>query len=247
MKFLYLVSPDFLRTIIKESMNYSFAIKGYYSVEEGLDNLLYSNVEDLCGFALVFYELPQDLTPLVKLINEINLIAKDKSVVLCTMMKEGLDVLNKYIQIDNVNFFLLSDFDSMTDVIIRRSILGTIVSETEPSYLEDYVSKKLERGTPSKSSWSVILNEKVLSLSEDVINAPDIHRAISHDPIAKKWQDVDDMFYFLRKAQIKKKYNDTSNSDADDNLFEGLLKFTKDFEESLICKSLYSLIKEGNL
>lgn len=247
MKFLYVVSPDFLRPIVKESAEYSFAIKGYCSVEEGASNLLNSNMEDLCGFALVFFELPQDLTPLVKLINELNRIAKDKVVVLCTMVKDGLEVLNKYLEIDNLRFFLLSDLDSMTDVVIKRSIFGTIVSETEQPYLEDYKSEEVVQGSPKDNSWFNILNEKVISLSEPVITAPDIHRAVSQDEIANKWQDVDDMFYFLRKAQIKKKYKDQGNPKADDNLFEGLLKFSKDFEEELLCRSLYDLIKEGSL
>lgn len=246
MKYVYVVSPDYLEAMYEQSIPFSFDIKGFCSIEQGIKNLGRTNISEIIGFAIVLHSLPTELAPLIQLINKINLISSGHTVVLCLYFKEGFDILENYLDIYNIDLFLYTGFQDVTDAGLRRGIYGTIIKNTSEPYNYNTDLKEMENLVgPQIQHYDPIFNEKINLLVEPIVSATDIRRATQNDTILQSYDDdTDQMFRFLRGEKINKKYkNDFDSSE----LFNRLLKEENDISKRLLFSSLYKLIQEGKI
>lgn len=244
-KYVYVVSDSYLVPMVKESEDFSFAIKGYCSITQGIKNLKYSNMNDILGFAIVLDELPEELNSLITLLNKIDLIAKDKPVILVSVDGDGLSTLLKYINHSNMKFSTLTNIEDMTDTVIKSSIYGYIVENTFTKYIEDEDVKIIKHGIHKGLKYKPIFDRNILRLNEDIVKAPNLNLALQSDEVLKEFNDMDNnILFFLRKEQIIRKYS----QDCKDNssILDGLLIGCNPRDRTNY-KCIYSLIKRRKL
>ncbi|MNM82797.1 hypothetical protein D3C81_948380 [compost metagenome] len=233
--------------MIEESGDFSFMVKGYHSVEQGMKNLAYTNIDDILGVALVFDLLPENLTPLSDFINKLNSICKKMPVVLCSFFKDGIDTLIDNTDIHNLNLYVYTDLESMTDMDIKRSIYGTIIKDRFNPY-EEFNTKEILNPadyTSYDKYYIPILDNRIDMLKEEIINAPDEKRAMFNDPLLSILdKEKDSILYLLRSTQIRRKY---SNEISNENLINSLINSIDKEEDKQLYRSLFKLIKEGRL
>lgn len=242
--YVYVVSDSYLKPMIKESEKFSFSIKGYCSITQGIKHLKYTNMNDIIGFAIVLDELPEELNSLITLLNKIDLIAKDKPVLLVSVDGNGLSTLMPFINHVNMKFSTLTNFEDMTDTVIKSSIYGYLIKTQFSKYKEDDKKVIPKRGVHKGLQYKPIFDRNILKLNEEVIKAPNLSMALKTDEVLKEFDKIENkVLYFLRKEQIIVKYNGTSNNDK---LLNDLLISYKPIDK-VNYKSLYKLIKEGRL
>lgn len=242
MKYVYVISPDFLRPLVEESKDYSFAIRGYYSVEEGINNLKFSNMDDLLGFVILFKSLPRRLTPLVNFINHLDFLC-DKPVVLASMDKSGMNLVINNVTHDNIKLFLCTPIMDMTDLVIKRDLFGTIVRESfSPYKFKELDNKTLNKKdfVHSKFLYESILNKDTLLIAEPVIKAMNVNMSLESDPVLRSLSPSNPMHY-LRTLKIFKYYNIDKDSDL---VFQDLVK---DRDDKILLKGIYNLVKKGRI
>ena len=241
-KFMYYVSPDYLRALYRESKSYSFKMKGYCSIEEGLKNLKFTNISDVLGFAIVLHEFPEELAPLINLINNINRVGKGKTLVLCSFYSDGLDLVLEHVDTSNLKFYVYTDLIDFTDVDIKRNIIGTILLNEIKPYKEDNHrdSIKIERSL-DLPKYIPILPENISWLYEPLIPATDYKRCIDVDPVILKAKSRDLIIYMLRCEMVYVKY------DVKIDNYNRFLELIKDqsIKDQLLYKSVWNIIHKG--
>ena len=240
MKFMYVVSPHFLRPIVAESSDFSFAVRGYCSIRDGVDNLKFSNFEDIKGFIFCFYELPKKLMPLVKFINYLDDLC-EKPVVICSCVKDGMSLLIKHVHHKHIKLFVVTPVDDMTDIVIRRDLFGTILRETDQPYVKESKKETEEEQDRGMPKYVPILPKIVNRLYDRVIQTDDVQSALNFDTALRFYKGNSDILYFLRTQQILKKngkFVDKSNE---------LAKILKNNPDKYMYKALYRMIEEGKL
>lgn len=247
-KYVYCVSDCYLRALLRESEPYSFYIKGYCSLTEGINNLKYTNISDILGFVILIeyldYNDVEYFNNLVELINDINLESDGHPVVLAMCNSEGYEQLDKYINTDNIKIFLVDNVDMMSDVIIRRDIYGTLVKELFEPYVVDTVYETEKNYSIESSNYDPIFRENIQRLCEPIVVAPDLRRAMENDEVLSSIGEDDDIAYFLRSEQLNRYYNNRGDNSI---IFENILSGISDTNEIFIYRSIYNLIKEGKL
>lgn len=238
---MYIVSDSYLKALKKESDDFSFSIKGFCSIKQGLKNLPFTNMEDILGFVIAYHELPEDLSELVRYINTLNNIC-DKPVVLFSYFKEGVSHVIEHINYNNIKLYVSTDMEAVTDIVIKREVYGSILKEIYPMY---YRGKSLEEDeknnfTHSLEYYKPIINldtEKVLS---KVSISPSYDKALASD-IALKDFDNNPVLSLLRTKVIQKHFNiDRDLKSHLNNLLESV-----SLEKKVLYRSLYNIIERG--
>lgn len=243
MKFIYAVSPDFLKPLAIESKEFSFAIRGYCSVKQGIKNLKFSNQEDLLGYVLLFYELPREVSPLIDLIHRIDFVSKKGTpVVFCSMFKDGVSLVLKNLDLRNIELSVYTDLESMTDIDIKREIFGTILKANYTPYIEGENNNVFPtRDKPN--TYRQLMPPDILLLNEEIVPAPSAEMCMKADNIINHTRDSNEIIFMLRTMQINKKFGIKINND---NVFNSLLS-TVNKDNKLLYRLCYDLIKEGRL
>lgn len=239
---MYVISPHFLKPIVAESNDFSFAIKGYPTVSEGRKHFTYTNIEDIMGFIFCFYELPKKLRPLADFVSYLDTLC-DKPVVICCCEKDGMDLLLKNIVHDRIKLFVRCPVEDMTDVVIRRDLFGTIIRETLEPYPELTPKEEPKQSYVNKSiRYESILPNDIDRLYESIPIVRNYALAVKSDKSFLYLKDRSELLAYLRRLQIQVKYSCVSEDDRD--RFNNLVA---DDENRLFYKSLYELVREGKV
>lgn len=241
MKYVYCVNYDYAEAFRDETMDFSFYLKSYPTFKSGLEHLKDTNISDILGFVVAMTELPENPRLLVKYINTLNTIANGHVLVLCINDREGLKELNEYIHSENLKIYVVTDIDIMTDIVIRRDVFGTIIREVFKPYETSRLLEIKETYKPEILEYSPIFPEFIHNLTEPVINAPDLPRALDVDEVLNSMGD-NQIGYFLRSEQLNRKYK--LNKD-NSKIFDNLLKDVNDNNKKELYKSIYRLILKG--
>ena len=143
-----------------------------------------------------------------------------------------------------MKFSTLTNFEDMTDTVIKSSIYGYLIKTQFSKYKEDDKKVIPKRGVHKGLQYKPIFDRNILKLNEEVIKAPNLSMALKTDEVLEEFDKMENkVLYFLRKEQIIVKYNGTSNNDK---LLNDLLISYKPIDK-VNYKSLYKLIKEGRL
>lgn len=242
MKYMYVISPHFLRPIVAESEDFSFAIKGYPTVGEGRRKFTYTNLEDIQGFIFCFYELPKKLRALADFITYLDTLCS-KPVVICCCVKDGMDLLLKNVSHDNIKLFVRCPVEELTDVVIRRDLFGTIIRETTEPYPELNPPKEIKQHDVVKSiRYESILPNDINKLYDPVIVTKDYSVALKSDKPLVYLKDRSDILAYLRRLKIQVAYDKVDSEDR-----ERFVNLVKGSSQSLFFTTLYDLVREGKV
>lgn len=245
-KYVYCISNCYLKALLRESKEYSFDAKLYYSCQEGLKNLVNTNASEIIGYVILLDKLPDDedeLLALIDFINAINEISDNTPLVLALSNSEGYEQLGEYVSSDNLKVFLIDGFEMLTDVDIKRDIYGSIVKYLYNPYCDNNDTVLVNYNDEPSCIIEPIYRSAIQSLCDPVINAPTLRDALENDETLMNIDKADEVARFLRTLEIKLKYNSSDNDYY--TQFENLIKTVKSGEDVIIINSLYNLIIGG--
>ena len=190
-KFIYLVTPDYMLAIIEESKDYSFSIKAYSDEEMAYKNLAFTNQTSILGYLLVYEELPEDLTDLIIFINFLNLIgSKDTVVLLAVNDPSGLeDYLLPNLKTNNINFMYFTEYEIMTDLVIRHNLFGSIIINKFDPYIENVNIPNFVTSFNSNKNLVPVLPNDILLIFNPIYKLDTIEVTIKHDEVMKNHSD----------------------------------------------------------
>lgn len=201
--YIYLVTPDYMLAIVKESSAYSFKIKGYSDCARASKSLVKTNQQSILGYLIVYEELPEDLTDLVRFINLINRVGdKDTVVLLCLDNDDGLtDYLIPAIKTDNINFMYTSGYDVMTDRFIRGTLFGTIISKKFKPYVDELQVNELVTSYNYNLGVKPVLPQDILLILSPVVKLDTLENTRIHDVVLKEHIN-DSLLAYLRLNRL---------------------------------------------
>lgn len=247
MKYVYVISPDFLRAIVKESMDYSFSIKGYCSIEQGGRNLIYTNIADILGFVIALDELPEELAPLINILNTIDTISDYTPIVLWVRNvdgseKKGIQTILEYVNLNSSRLFVFWESEDLTDKVIRRELFGPIIK----SCFKPYELNKKDFIAPPQLTmvkYKPLFNKRISDLFKYIPQASDCRKAIMRDVVCNTYES-DKIIYLLRCAIIYKSYgqnipNEKSIATAIEDISSS--------DDRLLFMSIFNIINRGDI
>lgn len=246
MKFIYCITDSYVDAFIQEAEGYSFALKCYCNCLSGLQNLAMTSTVDVLGYVIAIYDDMKDITDLVNLVNSINSVSTNTPVVLYFREEIIVDDLLVHVERDNIKLFHVPFTELFTDRFIKKEIFGTIIKEVFNPYVTMNSVLSEEHIGPVTQRFDPVFSKNIMMLTEPVISAPDIQRAVELDWVLKALEeDNDDILYFLRAEQLNIKYNVLSESR--DIIFRSLMETCSDAEQVIYYKVIYNLILNKKL
>ena len=190
-KFVYLVTPDYMLAIIEESKGYSFSIKAYSDAKMAYNKLAFTNQSSVLGYLLVYEELPEILDDIVNFINFLNLVgSKDTIVLLAVNDPDGLeDTLFPALHTDNITFLYLTEYEVMTDLVIRRNLFGSIIIKKFKPYTERVELPNYVTSFNSNKNLVPVLPEDILLIFEPIKILDTVEFTIKHDTVMKNYSE----------------------------------------------------------
>lgn len=202
-KYIYLVTPDYMLAVIEESKGYSFSIKGYPNAKVAYDKLALTNQSSILGYLLVYEELPEILNDIVDFINFLNLIGtKDTVVLLAVNDPSGLeDVLLPALKYNNITFMYFTDFEVMTDMVIRKNLFGSIIIKKFNPYNETVDLPKFVTSFNSNKNLVPVLPEDILLIFEPIKVLDTVDYTIKHDFVMQNYSN-NSLLSYIRLNRI---------------------------------------------
>lgn len=190
-KFIYLVTPDYMLAIIEESKGYSFSIKAYSDAHTAYTKLAFTNQSSILGYLLVYEELPEILDDLVNFINFLNLVgSKDTVVLLAVNDPSGLeDTLIPAIHTGNITFMYFTEYDVMTDLVIRKNLFGSLIIKKFQPYVESVELPKFVTTFNTNKNLVPVLPEDILLIFEPIKILDTVEFTIKHDMVMKSYSN----------------------------------------------------------
>lgn len=248
---VFLMSPHYIRPLVENSQDFSFQVKAYSDETVALDNLKDTNVGEILGFILVYSYLPDELLPLVTLLNSINRIVNNKPLILAVeeQSDKGLNIILENVNIDNLDFYYINGIDAMTDTVIKRDLYGTIVKiNYKPYEIPRRDIPKVLPEIPYRISYEPNLPLYVQLLANPVIHAPDLKTALDMDTVKVALEKTHgtEFLQLLRILQINILY-ESRDVPKIRTMCENYLESMMDLKQQLLFKSLLDLIMEERL
>ena len=207
MKILYVISPDYLDAVIKQTKDYTFAIQGYRNFIEASEALHTQNIKDILGFLYISDRMPEYFTDAYDFIDRCGIMTgKDKTfLIVCKDSKDIKDFLD-YIESCELTLKIISGYEVLTDVIIRNSVSTILMSQIKPYVEREPIADIIEDDETSLSPtlhFEQILEPNVLDITMPVLKMATLDETIRYDNIILKYKYEDEITYALRLAYIK--------------------------------------------
>lgn len=214
-KYVYLTTPDYMMAFIEESKLYSFYVKAYPNSKSGYKNLVQTNLSSILGFVFFYEELPEDLTYLIKFINFLNLIGDKSTLVLLAVNNPSgvKDFLFPRIRTDKITFKYITDFETVTDSFIRRSLLGTVVVHNFEPYIESVKSIQELTSYNTNDALNPILPGDILSILSPTSKLNNSDNTIKHDEVMNNAKG-NGLVMYMRINYIKASFGDEIDIDG---------------------------------
>jgi hypothetical protein len=240
---IFCVSPDYLKSIHKESKDYNFNLQGYGNLELGINGLMKTNISELYGFCYVAETLPSKVKLLKKFVELCDKISEHSSYkkrfVFCLKSDAGLSQLINLLQTSNIEIYL-SRFEELTDMIIRREIFGTILESHLNPFSKRKYSELLFPSSFKTLRYVSIMPPRVLKALEPVRFRETLESTVIEDNFLSENRSNKDFLYLLRFYFIKSRFEGSSNIQME---IEEILKNTKDPYLKTSYELLYSYVK----
>ena len=206
MKVLYVISPDYLEAIVKETSDYSFAIQGYADIAKAVDSLHKTNINDILGFIYMADEMPEYYNDLINFIDKCSLMCDyTKSILFVVKDKSDLKDFLDYVESPAIKIEVITGYEVITDVIIKNSVL-TILRGQEKPYLNLESEKFIDYRENDKEpvlSYEPLFSQRILDVTSDVFKLDTLDETKMYDVILRTYEGFDEIIFTLREAFIK--------------------------------------------
>lgn len=210
MEILYLISPQYLKSVTDMCMDYSFYVAGYRNIKDATKNLYKYNENNILGYAYIGDYLPS-VNLMNELIRKIDLMySRDTQLILAVRDGNSLnDFINQYTASgkSKVQVKVISDFDMLNDKIVKRDIIGSLLLTRHSPYI---TPKKVEifNGDLPSLNYTSPLPKNILNIFSPVIHYNSKEETLINDTVLKLIFNVNTYDYVFRKAIICAYYGD---------------------------------------
>lgn len=247
MKVVIVVSPVFLKAVCEEGEKYSFQIQGYGSFQKAADRLMYTNVEDVLGFAYLGTNLPGKDTEegkamyrFLKLCNRMD--ANKKFLFLLQGQMRG-DVIKTLRTFKKLKIVYQDGIEFVTDILINKQLFGSILLDNYEPYLlkqQESEKEKKEMGSVPVTSFVPVVPSILFQVLEEVHFMDSLEDTLETDLVLQRCQG-NDVVTLLRKILIVRKADGDSQK-----LEEALMHVLDGYDGKMtgLCRALLDRVKE---
>lgn len=238
-KFMYVVSPDYLMPVIRQSRDYSFKIKGFSDCKRAYNNLATTNQANILGYILLYEEVPDNSTDLVEFINFLNLIGdKDTLVLLSFKDTDGFEQLLSYLEVDNITFMYYNDFEVLTDLVIKRNLFGSILIRRFRPYKDIDEPLNLVTTYNQNSNVVPVLPKDILMILSPIVKYDNSQHTIDNDVVIQSYKDS--IICYLRINRIKRQFGEEVD-------YEGMINRVNSVEgiDKVLYTTVVNMISSG--
>lgn len=226
------ISPEYAKPMLKESARFSFDVNVFPNAEIAYSNLIKINQHTILGYVLLYDKIPEDPSDLINFINFINLIGDRETIVILAIKdSKGFNILMDYVEVDNITFLHIIDFECVTDTFIKRNLYGSILIRKFRPYEDRVELFKSQSQFQFNDRLFPVLPKDVLAILSPVRKLIDSTYTIESDKILHENKD-NALVYYLRLNRIKKLFGEEID-------YEGMLDRV---ESSGVNKILYSIV-----
>lgn len=253
MKSVFVVSPEYLTAIKKETDKYSFAIQGYGNFELAERGFIKINAKDFLGFIYAKDTITEnDKLDVIDFIERLLLFDEiDFEVVIISKSKNKLAEIGNEFQGEAIKIKCVYDYDYLDDQMLK-AIFADIIYYKEDPY--EFKSKdKVKVLAPDRRymlrhdylfpKYTELLFKRVniiRTLNDEGVNEPDIEMTMAYDEslLELKQDSVYSDLLALRVAYISAHFGiykgiDNFLEEADDKMYPLLLIFKEEIEKAL--------------
>ena len=248
MKYILVVSPDYLDAIFDETKKFSFAINGYGNAANASKGLLYANANDILGYILCYEDFARlrqsELRNLTELIRKIDLIGGNKEVVVATRGQLGF--LSKPLSsCKNVNVVKDTNIEYLSDTEICKKMIGPILLDNYVPYkLKDTKDVKSKKEVNPDLLYAPIISDTILDVISKVYVLESLEDTLDNDLVYSKFSDTDPVFAIFRKLKVMQVLNlDTT---LEEQRFSQSLA-SLPVETRVLYQEVYNLMKGGKI
>lgn len=207
MKVVFVISPDFLESILKESEKYSFEIQGYGNFKTACKRLMCVNATDLLGFVYLS-KTPckvgsEEYKSMLEFLHLCDLAEMNKKFLIMSQasLTDFSSLASKY---KSIRFALLQNIEFVTDNVLNKDVFGSILldnyepykfSKEKPVVLGDYSCPRLE--------WKGLLPPALFEVEEKVHPLEELEDTLENDVVMMKYKN-NPLISKLRELVIRK-------------------------------------------
>lgn len=243
---IFVVSPDYMDALYKESKSYSFDLQGYGSFKEANAGILRTNVSDILGFVILAEELPSEgsleYQHLLTFIRRCNSLKSNRKFVIASSATISSKLLKLLKSQKNLRVFISSRFDSVTDVVINKNVFGSILLDNYNPY--SFKNKEEENwkdyGSPSLRFLPIVNSASTACISK-VDKLDTFERTLENDKVFRELSQAKSEMLHFRKYFIAKEFFDDVTS-YEKKAEEVLNSMQDDYASWCLCASLKKFI-----
>lgn len=202
MKVIYAISPKYLYALKEEIEPYSFSIQGYEEFELAEDGLKKTNAKDILGFVYLANELPNMFQPLIDFIDSCSVISEpSKPFIIAVKTQKDINLLASKLTAPNIKLRLMSNFEQVTDKLIRNIILEILKESVEP-YIDNTIDRNPIIDLPDPTlRYTPLIDPRVSCILDTIDFKRDLRDTLVCDTVLPTLKTYED-YYNLRKAYI---------------------------------------------
>ena len=242
MSIIFSVSPSYLDALYECSEDFDFKLQGYGSIESASRGLMSTNVLDVIGFIYLANRLPKNLKRLEVFLHKCDLMcsASRRSFIFAIKDKRQLGKLGLE-QYKNVDFLFVNT-ETITNVLIRRDLFGTLLlTRFKPYVFAEHEDSLPEMGIPTLS-YDPLFPTAVYKVLSEIPATGDYRYVRFVDQTLADLADSSEVLAALRDSRIKH----SCGLDCSEDLVEVKRKIDTVDDVSLYCvyTALYRIICE---
>lgn len=210
MKIIVVISPDFLESAFKETQDFSFCMQGYGNFNLANDRLMYTNAQDILGFAYVCSELPKHSSKvyksMLKFFDNCNLMQANLKFVIVTQDELSNRLVKDLKRFKFLRFSYHESVEFITDTVLRRDVFGSILIDVyEPYEMKPREQPDLTKFVCPRLMFAPIV-PTTLFLVESTIHPLDtLKDTIDNDVVIVKYSE-NEIIVLLREIFIMKQF-----------------------------------------
>ncbi len=207
MELLYLISPQYLKSVTETCKDYSFYVAGYRNIKDAINQLYTYNEHNILGYAYVGDYLPSPKL-MHELIHKIDIMhTRRTQLILAVKDSESLKRFTDTYQGSKTEIKVLSKFEILNDKIIKRDIVGSLLLSRHSPYEEDLAEEIEEFELPS-INYKQPMQENILNLFQPIIYYNNKNETLLNDRVLKFLTNRHSFMYVFRKAMICAHYGE---------------------------------------
>lgn len=219
MKSIIIISPHYLESIFKESKKYSFMIHGYGTAQKAKNSLIYANLEEILGFALVYDTLPsanskefKDIVEFARLCNSM----KSNRKFLVVTRGNAAELGASLKEFKNLRFFVVQNLEYITDVVINKNVFGSILLDNyQPYELRKEEKVSINDIESTTLSFTPCIPGYLFEIFTKVLKLETVEDTVLYDKCYLKYKTINPIVADLRRIFIMEQFSeDTSDEEV---------------------------------